>query len=425
MFALDYRGGSTMQTKRLMLALVVAIVSHGTPWADTHAANSCSFSDVAAAYNLSSAGDTVTIPAGSATWSSVLTLAKAITLGGSGKDSTIISGTGKLIDISPGSNVPVRLTGIGFDGASVHINGNKTNSYCLESVRIDHCAFKNGKDDVFSEGWVEGLIDHNFFLNCNRAILIVGDNNYAWGRAITAGSSHALFIEDNIFKQTNAGGGGLNESVYHWEGARTVIRNNDFDGSEYTSYPFVPFDSHGNQGYYSSGNVSRGQPILEVYNNTFRYHHSYRICYFRSGSILFHNNVFTFVTSDAEIVLTEEESWQSAFFSPLRTVWAAEDQVMNSFFWNNTRNGSPITNISLGNGSDAAFIQKDRDYFMHAPEPSGGKSIYTGRAGGAESFSGTGANAYYPYSPFTYPHPLQALGENAPASPTGLKIKNQ
>lgn len=392
--------------------------------ASTYTAATVQYSDVAAAMAMADEGDTVTIPAGTETWSSTLTVTKGITIQGAGSTATVITASApetSLVNVEPGSNKAVRVTGIGFIGGSyqVSIGGSTNGSYVLDKIRVDHCSFTNGSNNIGTYGWLEGLIDHNYFLNCNRAILIVGDNTTSWTKPIEAGTSHALFIEDNTFKQTNAGGGGLNENVYHWEGARTVIRYNDFDGSEYTSYDFVPFDSHGNQGYGTSG-VSRGQPILEVYNNTFRYHHSYRVCYIRGGSVLFHDNAFTYVTSSTEIVLSEEESWQTAFFSPLRASWPAQDQVNNSFFWGNTRNGAAITAVGLNHANDAAFIQLDRDYFMHAPQATGGSESYTGaRKGGATTypteaddgdttFSSAGANAFFPYAPYTYPHPLQA-----------------
>jgi hypothetical protein len=256
--------------------------------------------------------------------------------------------------------------------------------------------------------------------------MIVGDDDNSWNRPIAAGTSHALFIEDNSFKQTNAAGGGLNENIYHQEGARTVIRHNDFDCTQYTSYDAALIDSHGNQGYYSGpGSIIRGQPLIEVYDNTFRYHHTYRVSDFRGGSILFHDNTFAYVTySDTEFQLWEEEGWHTAFFSPLRTVWPAEDQIMNSFFWNNTLNGSQITDVSTYDPADQIFIQKDRDYFMHPPAATGGKETYPGRPGAADmTFSPAGPNAYYPYTAYVYPHPLQGAAAGPLGAPTGLRIK--
>jgi len=314
-----------------------------------------------------------------------------------------------LFRFNPGSDKALDLSGICFkDGKGVLISGDKGNSYCLDSVRIHGNKFwrnSNGTDSIYIDGWFEGLIDHNEFLNCNRAIMLVGDNNYAWGRTIAAATEHATFIEDNTFTQDGACIE-VNECIYHQEGARTVIRYNTFDASAYT-YDFCPFDVHGNQNYYDGTGDFRGQPIVEVYENTFDYQKSYRVLYFRGGSILCYNNAFTYVTSSTEIVLSEEEGWQAAFFSPLDGAWAAEDQIMNSFFWGNTRNGS-AAGIHLQNGADSTFIQEDRDYFLHAPASSGGSETYPTRAGASDmTFSGSGANAYYPYTEYTYPHPLQ------------------
>jgi hypothetical protein len=420
----------------LSLWFVVA----GLSWGTTRTAPTCSYSDVSNTLSACVEGDTIVLPAGTATWSSTLTISKGIVLSGSGLGTTVISasaGGTQLILIQPGSNKAIRVTGIGFvDGTyQVHIKGSTNGSYVLDQVRVDHCSFTNGKDNILVEGWVEGLIDHNSFLNGNRDMFIVGDNDYAWNRTIAPGTSHSLFIEDNVFKQTNAGGGGLNENIYHFAGARTTIRHNDFDSTAYTSYDAALYDSHGNQPYWTGpGTADRGQPLIEVYDNTFRYHHSYRVCYIRSGSTLFHDNQFTYVTSSTEIVLSEEDGWQTAFFSPLRTAWPGQDQVNNSFFWNNTRNGAPISDVSFNNASDSVFIVKNRDYWMQAPQAGGGSESFTGsRAGGSQtaptasdtgsmSFTGAGANAYYGYVSYTYPHPLQGVGTPAPDAPKRLRI---
>ena len=369
----------------------------------------------------------------------MLSITKSITLQGAGSSATVITNLSgsPSIQLNPTSDKAIRVTGFGFLDSSyvVQIIGSRTGSYCLTKLRVDHCAFTGGSQGVESVGWVESLIDHNYFLNVNRAILIIGDDNYAWTRTIAAGTQHALFIEDNTFKWTNGIGGLANENVYHQEGARTVIRYNTFDGTECTSYDFLAIDSHGNGDYYEgNNNDARGQPIVEVYNNTFSYHHSYRVCYIRGGSILFHDNAFSYVTSSVEISLTDEESWQTLNFNPLRTTWPAQDQIFNSFFWNNTRNGSPITDVVVANAS--TFIQKDRDYFMHAPQSTGGYEYFTGlRQGGSQSpptqsdtgsmsFSASGASAYYPYTPTPYPNALQGSGENVLNPPARLRIKS-
>jgi len=408
-------------------------------YADTRTAVSCSLSDVTAAYNAASAGDTVAIPAGNCSWSSNLTISKAIALIGAGKTSTIITNNGvsPLISIDPRSDVPVRVSAIGFDNSSyvnnvaVYIYGSVSEAYELSQIRIDNCKFTNGKRAITVKGWVEGVNDHNEFLNCEIAIGLNGDNTYSWERPIAAGTGDFLFIEDNTFTIDNNFPESQYEpeqQIYHQEGARSVTRYNNFDGTTYTEGNYHAYDIHGNQKYYSVGNF-RGQPLVEIYENVIACHHSYRTVELRGGSILFYNNTLTTLSGSCpSFQLSEEESWQTAFFNPLDTAWPAEDQIMNCFFWGNTRNGSPVTSFATKSGNDLVFIQENRDYFWHAPASSGGKATYTGRPGGAESFSSSGANAYYPYTPYTYPHPLVVddlggvAGDDAPSSPKDLQI---
>jgi hypothetical protein len=424
-----------MPFRHLVVALFLCLFSV-VSWSVTRTAPSCSYIDVNITLNASADGDIINVPSGTATWSTNLVITKAIVLQGAGIASTVITMSGRIV-IDPGSDKSIRVTGFDFKGGKpIYIAGDTSNKYCLTQIRIDHNSFTGGSDNIVSWGWVESLIDHNFFLNNDRAILVVGDDDYAWARPIAAGTSHAFFIEDNTFKQTNAGGGGLNENVYFQDGVRAVVRYNTFDASEYTLYNACLCDSHANQSYWVPGSM-RGQPIVEVYNNVYTYHHSYRIWYIRSGSVLFHDNTFSEVTASVHVQLFEEECNNSTRFPPVRTQWPAQDQIFNSFFWNNFVNGTkPITLSIEGGSAGAVFIQQNRDYFMHAPASSGGYEYFTGaRQGGSQTaptasdtgsmaFSASGANAYYPYTPFQYPHPLQGvLGGNAPNSPTGLRLK--
>ncbi len=424
-------------------------------WADTQNAASCSLSDVTAAYNAASAGDIVVIPAGSATWSNTLTISKAITLKGAGINYTQITGSGttKLVEINLSSDVFVRITGIyfkylsnnlGTDAPAVHVVGKQDGSFAYTQIRIDNCKFEKSKRIVKVSGWVYGVIDNNQFLNNDIAIGIDGDNNYSWDRPIAAGTVNNLFIEDNIFYIDNDTDRQPNHLIYHFKGARTVTRYNTFDGSSYTAGGVCLFyDSHGNLNYYIGTYLDLiGQPIVEVYNNTF---HAYRgqagSFQFRSGSALVYNNDFTLESGSQWYIpyLYEEEQWNNNMFNPLRTEWPAEDNIVNTFFWNNTGNwsgdtsdGTNITGVYVL-ASAEPFIQENRDYFMHAPQSSGGKSIYTGRAGASNAYPTDGgsdttefvsavANAYYPYTAYTYPHPLRT-GDGIVTMPKNLRIK--
>lgn len=422
---------------KCLLFLLIFVFQPVVSWANTITAFSCSLTDVTQAYNSASSGDIVTIPAGNCSWSSTLTISKEITLMGAGKTSTVISNSGAnpLININPGSDLSVRVSSICFDNSprigssAIDINGSMQGKYELSQIRIDNCKFINGARTIHARGWVEGVIDNNEFINCEIAIGVTGCNTASWNRPIEAGTGDSLFIEDNLFYVDNDFPDAQDEpeqQIYQQEGGRSVTRYNIFDGRNYTEGNFHCYDSHGNQAYYSvNPNGIRGQPIVEIYNNEMYAYKSYRLVDFRGGSVLFYNNNLITETGTAPFIdATEEESWQSLFFKPLESTYNAEDQIMNSFFWNNKSNGNPITNIVPRMESDTKFIQKDRDYFMHAPQPSGVKAIYMSRPGGDETLSSDGSNAYYPYTPYTYPHPMRG-GEEEESSPQQAPLQPQ
>jgi hypothetical protein len=146
-----------------------------------------------------------------------------------------------------------------------------------------------------------------------------------------------------------------------------------------------------------------------VYKNVFHAHHTYRFSNFRGGTVFVYENALIYNTGSYPVAfdLTDEESWQTLLFTPLRTNWPALDQIQNSFFWANTLNGSPITQISLGNPNDATFIKENRDYWMHEP---------------------TVTNVYYGYRPLIYPHPRVTADDGGqivapPGAPRNLRVQ--
>jgi hypothetical protein len=440
---------------RFYRAQMISSGSGGTT-GNTIVALSPAYSDVTNAIARANAGDTVLIPAGSAIWQSrTLTLNKSITLRGAGTvppsqtriQNGASDGTGAvaaLINISMPSDLPVRVTGIYFDNVfnpNLSGNGYQTpnkgdirvtgrnyngNGVALTQVRIDHCAFYKGKMPVMWSGWAYGLTDHNTFTNADIGVGVWADDNFAWQREIKPGTSNAVFIEDNQFYFDNSADYNLNEQVYHQEGARSVIRYNNFDGSRYTLGDGFFIDSHGNwagapnTGYYGANNAvdARGQPLIEMYNNTFHAHQTYQFVNDRGGSMLVHDNLFIHDSRPAQVVtLTEEEGWQSILFSPLRTVWPAEDQVNATFFWNNqcrfngatTPRAMASTDVSTSwNANDSIFIKENRDFWMKAPDATT-CTVYPQ----VVNFPST---IIYPmrytcitsYTPYPYPHPMAA-----------------
>jgi hypothetical protein len=261
-----------------------------------------------------------------------------------------------------------------------------------------------------------------------------------------------LYVEGNFFLRDNTFPcGDINNYIESGQGGTFVIRYNTFDGSNFCQeeclhdtggcYTDAAIMTHGNGCYYVDGTGNggglRGHPITEFYNNKETSVRNDYALVFRGGSVLAHDNVISTLRYTPAIVLREEEAaGDDSGFIPKRTLWPAEDQINNSFFWNNTVNDSPMTVYT----ATPVFIRENRDYFMHAPAATGGKEVYSGRPGasptypsdgtvyplgaGTMTFINSGPNAYYPYTPFTCPHPLTGLTGRCDSSKAGIEGYN-
>jgi hypothetical protein len=495
---------STMPNFRrvIILGLLVcfSLVSRLAMAATTQAI-SCSRTDVAAAYNNASAGDTILVPPGQCTWTSTLLVTKAVTiLGNNGNPyspaatSTCIAAnttclkTGSslktgLFAVSLTTTARVRVSGFFFD-LSPSFTGSQSINYgvqvsgSISQIRIDHNFFQYGKYSLNSDGRIFGVYDHNYFYNDDASIQLIGGSaaqaNQSWQDPIVAGSAmglSTLYIEDNAFVRDEHLVHQTNNHIESGQGGRFVIRYNTFDGHRYcagiagsrgtcaaANFTYYPVMTHGNGDYYSVANGLRGHPIVETYNNIVRGYRVDDAFLFRGGSnIAFDNAVTSEVMTTAVITLREEESAGdgSGAFWPKRASadspgqgWPAEDQIFNSFFWNNKFcarfpcSGVAITNVNVQSTS-TNFIKNRRDYFMNPPAASGGIETFSGRPGASSTyptnpsgplgnnpsghtmvFTPSGANAYYPYTPFTYPHPLVGDTTPPPPAPTSLRIVN-
>ncbi|MGH7978641.1 MAG: hypothetical protein ACREE6_04655, partial [Limisphaerales bacterium] len=208
-------------------------------------ANSPSESDVQLAVNETHDGDTVNVPAGTATWTTDLLITNSIFLIGAGSNSTFIvdgninrSGPPALISATLDNNAEFRLSGFCFEGVNnglpedwsgeIGIGGK-----CFQA-RIDHClcAGYNGPMFIIS-GWIYGVADHNAFIedfkepfqfeNCST----YGGSSYgdgSWAAPEMLGSSNAFFVENNYFQDL-----ALNvaaNAIDCYAGARVVFRYN-------------------------------------------------------------------------------------------------------------------------------------------------------------------------------------------------------
>jgi len=256
----------------------------------TIAAATCEQADVQAAIDQALDGDTVTIPAGTASWTKGLFITKAITLQGNtgianaGKsdcaatDNTIIkddlprSGNYPFVSITASGSKLTRMTGISFLVGSATGKPNNpgfritnTPPDPATAVRIDHCHFGNLAlaQVIGPSGWVYGVTDHNLFEFTGQAngFLIYHATFGGADRTLGNGAFEAppyfgtdkfWFIEDNTFKRTGTQATGVTDSVM---GGRFVFRHN------YVIRGVIA--DHGTEA------GSRGVRAKEVYDNTF------------------------------------------------------------------------------------------------------------------------------------------------------------
>jgi hypothetical protein len=398
---------------KLCLLLPSIILSPLVAEAATINAASASLTDVNAAISTAADGDTVQIPAGTATWSSQVSVGKPITILGAGTNATIITGQPHCFSVSLAAakvNQLVRISNMRLNGSYdptangdyiIYAYGN------LAALRIDHIWFRGGfmaveAGDISS--WAYGLIDHCTFQDPCIAVRPQGGNLKGWAAPVVPGTTNCICIEDCFFFFTSNANHSLytgswpQEMIYHQWGARSMIRNNVFDASALTSTSNGAdatwcdiIDAHGNQGYGTSSSVEQSTVIVECYSNVFKCDRTGIFSNMRGGCGIWYSNRFfnLSTSSSAEYMrMNEEETWQTSFFSPLRTTWPCQMQISNSFYWANTYNGSPCSpNIY---GASSSVIQQGRDYWLQPPSAANGLPV----------------GVYANYKALVYPHPL-------------------
>ena len=275
-------------------------------------AASPSFVDVTTAIAAAVDGDTVIVPAGTASWTSTLTITKGISLIGqtttnpvakTANDQTIIldnearpvgGGSNPVIKLQPGDGKTCRVSGLTFrPGTNTNNNFNGMivlNGTYGSQVRLDTCHFANGLHQTAAINEVSGygVVDHNVF-DCLTVQALVFRNgtwvsqarevNQGQGDGSFAdppffGSEKFIFFEDNCLNY--AGHGGSTDGDY---GGRVVFRHNH-------CYDFQ-LANHGTEGRF------RGTRAMEWYNNDFHFTTFYgQTGGLRSSTLLSYNNTY-------------------------------------------------------------------------------------------------------------------------------------
>jgi len=209
-------------------------------------------------------GDTITLPAGTFTWTKGIKLTKGImvagqtTITGAGTanctsdDKTVVidekspRGPGKLFTATIPTGKSFRLTGITFrKGTVTAIGGDGAiqlgSRGFVNNARIDNCRFDHlfWNAAIQLDGWVTGVEDHNL-IECNSQGLshVIfhdkwGEAHDKWGGATAGngswadfpyfGSEKFWFIETNTIIGT---GNDISGTIDSFKGGRWVVRHN-------------------------------------------------------------------------------------------------------------------------------------------------------------------------------------------------------
>ena len=267
-------------------------------------------------------GDTITLPAGTFTWTKGIKLTKGImvagqtTITGAGTanctsdDKTVVidekspRGPGKLFTATRPTGKSFRLTGITFrKGTVTAIGGDGAiqlgSRGFVNNARIDNCRFDHlfWNAAIQLDGWVTGVEDHNL-IECNSQGLshVIfhdkwGEAHDKWGGATAGngswadfpyfGSEKFWFIETNTIIGT---GNDISGTIDSFKGGRWVVRHNYMQNC-------AP-GGHGTEG----GGV-RGERCQLIYDNTFNWTRAHGSHAHRSGSVIWHDNTFLGVNS--------------------------------------------------------------------------------------------------------------------------------
>jgi hypothetical protein len=269
----------------LMLCLLPSLADAAcTGSSPSWTAADASYTEVQNCVSAASSGDTITVPAGSATWSTQNTNffnGKALSLIGAGIDVTIITDqvssdatASSLIQITPNPSGLIRVSGFTFSKVTappastgvISVNPGSVSNL----IRVDHNRFDltNGHG-VRPNGCAGGVLDHNTFNLSANSFAIQAQNGWVctgtgdtygadhiWAMATPYGTVDNVYVEDNIVN--GPVGVSTSTSDCNGWGGHVVLRFNTINETN-------GIHSHG----LGTAGRSRSCRHMEVYGNTF------------------------------------------------------------------------------------------------------------------------------------------------------------
>ena len=402
-------------------------------------AASVSYADVSAAISRAKSGDTVIVPAGTATWANQLVITKGVNLVGAGDGKTVITSgyalntsvsvldpQQYLIVYNPAS--PILNESFRLSGFTLDLNNRcrgvilkNTTTSVINRVRIDHNLLKNTYRTIDPPiiavyGSIYGIIDNNQIIG--GTVRIAGLDELSWSTfAYDFGTADNLYIEDNRFTLADQ------MVIYSEQGSRWCFRYNSIDATACTSGLYPAFDAHGNQPNAHLANMG-----AEIYGNTIDTGtKGGALLGQRGGKALVYDNAWA--TPGAAISLVREEYHDSLNPPATNLVSGQPQHVSDSYYWNNRKNRTenivPKIDVTIDyGGTEGVVPQENKDVWFETAVFDGTSGVGVGLLA-ARPTTCTKGVAYWAtdtktlykatetniwtayYRPYAYPHPLR------------------
>jgi hypothetical protein len=422
---------------------LMRLVSSGATYTAVDASLAAVLTELAKTSN----GDTVNVPAGTATWSSPLIISNCVSLIGAGIGNTVI--TAAVTDANNGcisfrpnaaaksANLLFRVSGftldLNFTCNGIHLYNDTTAE--MDKIRIDNnrvlnAGGVNAGRAVYVRGNFWGVADNNSIENFLHAMDGEGFSAVQWDNlSIDLGAKKNFYFEDNILITTNA-------NLFHagGHGGRYISRYNCMTNT--LNANLLPaWDMHGNQ-----PPDLPGQMVCEIYGNILDAARGVWMIDQRGGTLFMFCNQIKYVTDWGGIQVREEyldsnyppgNSWvmhaRDSYFwlifrnGTVRTVIDSMtsnqyedtyDLAQNTDVWiqNTSYNGTTEIGIYVGTTLPAACTTGDGAWIttQNTSDISGmvGKNPATPISG--TFYKATAPNTWTAfYTPYTYPHPLR------------------
>jgi len=357
----------------LVLTVLLFLAGYCRTDAAVVPATDCSLDAVQTAINLATPGDTVQVPAGTATWTSNLVVGVNIHLIGAGIDQTIITNgvitystnwsgittnIGNLIQFNTTSSDPIELAGFSFNAPyptnAIGVNNTVTFLTYCPSIRVHNCRWQDlNQCGLEFDRASYGVVDHCWFQNYNNNYALMGitahnGHNPVWTDSCSSGYGDWQWSTNDpvIYGSTNEWVY-VENCVFDSQGTADKLITDGRDGSKMC----LRFNTITNGGFQTHAQASRDRAFraFEIYGNT----------NVNNGSLMFYSNPFYITSGSGNIFSNTFTGWTTGIGG-----WHQYRATDNPGFWGAGNGLSPWDLNSNGIIASGTHTGTNNSYFL-------------------------------------------------------------